>query len=124
MSAINSSQLQINEARKQVITISSRAATRIKELLAKREKPSLGIKVGIKTGGCSGYSYYIEYADVKGDFDEVIIDKGVTVLVDQKAILYLVGTTMDYIEGKFNSGFEFSNPNEKNRCGCGKSASF
>ncbi|KJV71156.1 iron-sulfur cluster biosynthesis family protein [Orientia tsutsugamushi str. UT76] len=72
MSAINSSQLQINKARKQVITISTRAAKRIKELLAKREKPSLGIKVGIKTGGCSGYSYYIEYADVKGDLMKLL----------------------------------------------------
>ncbi|KJV57265.1 iron-sulfur cluster assembly accessory family protein [Orientia chuto str. Dubai] len=120
----SSSQLQVNKASKNVITISDLAAKKIKELLITRGKPSLGIKVGIKPGGCSGHSYYIEYADSKGVFDEVIMDKGVTILIDQKAVLYLLGTTMDYIEGKFSSGFEFNNPNEKSRCGCGKSAQF
>lgn len=108
---------------KQILNISDKAAERIKYLLAKRGQESLGIRISIKQGGCSGYSYSIEYADARNKFDEVVATKGVTVFIDFKAILYLVGTTMDYIEGKFASGFEFINPNEKGRCGCGKSMS-
>ena len=103
------------------VTITDRAAVQIQNLLAKREKPSVGIKVGIRTRGCSGLSYTIEYADEIGKFDEVVEDKGVRVLIDPKAVMFLIGTEMDYEEEKFKSGFTFKNPNEKGRCGCGES---
>lgn len=103
------------------IVITEAAAERIKVLLSKRDKPSIGIKVGVKQGGCSGLSYYVEYADEQGKYDEVIEDKGVKVLVEPKAIIYLLGTTMDYVDEKIKSGFVFTNPNEKGSCGCGES---
>ena len=103
------------------IKISDAAAERIKQLLEKRGKPSAGIKVGVKKGGCSGLSYIIEYADEAGKFDEVIEEKNVRVFIDPKAIIYLIGTTMDFVQEKMKSGFVFVNPNEKGRCGCGES---
>lgn len=104
-----------------LITITDTAAERIKYLLSARGKPSVGIKVGVKSGGCSGLSYLIEYADEKGPFDEVVEEKEVRVLIDPKAVMYLIGTSMDYVEEKLKSGFVFVNPNEKGRCGCGES---
>ncbi len=103
------------------ITITDTAAERIKALMAKRDKPTLAIKVGVRTKGCSGLSYTIEYADEIGKFDEVVEDKGVKVLIDPKAVMFLIGTEMDYVEEKMKSGFTFRNPNEKGRCGCGES---
>jgi iron-sulfur cluster assembly protein len=108
---------------KNIITITDRAANQVQTLLAKRGKESFGIRVGVKSGGCSGLSYTIEYADEKGKFDEVIEDKGVRVLIDPKAVMYLIGSEMDYMEEQFKSGFTFENPNEKGKCGCGKSFS-
>jgi iron-sulfur cluster assembly protein len=105
------------------ISITDNAAEHIRALLAKREKPSVGIKVGIRTRGCSGLSYTIEYADAIGKFDEVVEDKGVRVLIDPKAVMFLLGTEMDFTQEKFKSGFTFTNPNEKGRCGCGESFS-
>jgi iron-sulfur cluster assembly protein len=106
---------------KNIISITDLAVEKIKMLLVKRDKPSLGIRVGIKSGGCSGLSYYIEYADNKNQFDEVIENRGVVVLIDPKALMYLLGSEMDYVESQFKSGFTFANPNEKGKCGCGKS---
>ncbi len=103
------------------IQITNAAAERVRHLLDKRGKPSVGVRVGVKKGGCSGLSYVIEYADDVGKFDEVVEEKGVRVLIDPKAMIYLVGTTMDFIEEKMKSGFVFVNPNEKGRCGCGES---
>ncbi|HUN52645.1 MAG TPA: iron-sulfur cluster assembly accessory protein [Candidatus Sulfotelmatobacter sp.] len=103
------------------LTITDAAAERVKALLEKRGKPSVGIKVGVRTAGCSGLSYTLEYADEKGKFDEVVTDKGVTVLIDPKAVMFLLGSTMDYAEDKLKKGFVFINPNEKGRCGCGES---
>jgi iron-sulfur cluster assembly protein len=104
-----------------VMQLTDAAAERVKALLAKRGKPSVGVRVGIRTKGCSGLSYTIEYADEKGKFDEVVADKGVTVLIDPKAVMFLIGTKMDYVEEKMKAGFTFVNPNEKARCGCGES---
>ena len=104
-----------------VMQLTDAAAERVKALLEKRGKPSVGVRVGIRTKGCSGLSYTIEYADEKGKFDEVVADKGVTVLIDPKAVLFLIGTKMDYVVDKLKSGFTFVNPNEKARCGCGES---
>jgi iron-sulfur cluster assembly protein len=107
--------------RPQAMTLTDAAAERVKALLAKRGKPSAGIKIGVRTKGCSGLSYTLEYADEKGKFDEVVETKGVTVIIDPKATLFILGTEMDYVEDKLQSGFVFRNPNEKGRCGCGES---
>jgi iron-sulfur cluster assembly protein len=108
-------------ARKQALLVTDAAARRIEALLAKRGKPSAGVRIGVRARGCSGLSYTLEYADEKGKFDEVVEDKGVTILVDPKAVMFILGTEMDYVEDKLQSGFTFTNPNEKGRCGCGES---
>ncbi|MBN9543068.1 MAG: iron-sulfur cluster assembly accessory protein [Alphaproteobacteria bacterium] len=107
--------------RRAVINISENAIKRIKELLSKRDKESAGVRVGVRSGGCSGLSYTVEYADSVTEFDIVVEQDDVKVLIDRKAELYLLGTTMDFVEEKFKSGFVFVNPNEKGRCGCGES---
>ncbi len=103
------------------ISITDTAAERVKLLLEKRGKPSAGIRIGVRTKGCSGMSYTLEYADEKSQFDEVVEMKGVTVLIDPKASMFIFGTEMDWVEDKMQSGFVFRNPNEKGRCGCGES---
>ena len=108
-------------ARKQAMTVTEAAAERIQALLAQRGKPSVGIRVGVRSRGCSGLTYTLEYADEKGKFDEVVEDKGVTILIDPKATMFIIGTEMDFVEDKLQSGFTFRNPNEKGRCGCGES---
>ena len=105
---------------KQVITLSDRAANRIKEILSKDQNSS-GVRIGVKSGGCAGMSYVMEYAKDKNLNDELIEDKGVKVFVDSGAIMYLLGTEMDYKKEEFSSSFVFKNPNETERCGCGES---
>ena len=108
-------------ARKQALSVTDAAAQRIQALLDKRGKQSVGVRIGVRSRGCSGLSYTLEYADEKGKYDEVVEDKGVTVLVDPKAVMFIIGTEMDYVEEKLQTGFVFRNPNEKGRCGCGES---
>jgi len=108
-------------ALRQAMTVTEAAAERIRALLEKRGKPAVGIRVGVRSRGCSGLTYTLEYADERGKFDEVVEDKGVTVLIDPKATMFIIGTEMDYVEDKMQSGFTFRNPNEKGRCGCGES---
>jgi iron-sulfur cluster assembly protein len=108
-------------ALRQAMTVTDAAAQRIQALLAKRGKPSVGIRIGVRSRGCSGLTYTVEYADEKGRFDEMVQDKGVTILIDPKATMFIIGTEMDYVEDKLQSGFTFRNPNEKGRCGCGES---
>lgn len=103
------------------ITVSDAAKARIRHLLSQRDKPSVGIKVGVRSGGCSGLAYTIEYADDINPYDEVVKVEDLTVIIDPKAIMYLIGTEMDYLEEQWKSGFTFRNPNEKGRCGCGES---
>ena len=103
------------------MTITDAAVGRVKELLARRGKPALGIRLGIRTAGCSGLSYTLEFADEKGEYDELVEQDGVNILIDPKAAMFLIGTEMDYVEEKLKSGFVFNNPNEKGRCGCGES---
>ncbi|HVA15765.1 MAG TPA: iron-sulfur cluster assembly accessory protein [Stellaceae bacterium] len=108
-------------SRKQAMTVTEAAAGRIQALLAKRGKPSAGIRVGVRSRGCSGLTYTLEYADEKGKLDDVVEAGGVTILIDPKASMFIIGTEMDYVEDKLQSGFTFRNPNEKGRCGCGES---
>ena len=105
----------------QVIRLSQNAAERIKDIMSKAEDTTIGVRVGVQSGGCAGMSYIMEYAkDIKPN-EEVIEDKGVKVLIDPKAIMYLLGTEMDYKKENFSSQFVFKNPNETERCGCGES---
>ena len=106
---------------KQVITLSDNAANRIKEIMSNDETKSLGVRVGVKSGGCAGMSYVMEYAKEINPTDEIIEDKGVKVFIDPGAIMYLLGTEMDYKKEQFSSTFVFKNPNETERCGCGES---
>ena len=106
---------------KQVITLSDNAVKRIKEIMANKETKSLGVRVGVKSGGCAGMSYIMEYAKEINPADEIIEDKGVKVFIDSSAIMYLLGTEMDYKKQEFSSTFIFKNPNETERCGCGES---
>jgi len=108
----------------QVLTVTDAAAERVRALLAMSEKPVIGVRVGVNARGCSGYSYTVEYADAKAPFDEVVEDKGVTILIDPKATMFLIGAEMDYVEEKLGSSFTFRNPNEKGRCGCGESFTY
>tara|TARA_Y100000817_G_scaffold293741_1_gene266977 strand:- start:296 stop:628 length:333 start_codon:yes stop_codon:yes gene_type:complete len=106
---------------KQVITLTDNAALRIKEIMSNDESKSIGVRVGVKSGGCAGMSYIMEYAKEINPNDEVIEDKGVKVFIDPGAIMYLLGTEMDYKKEQFSSSFIFKNPNETERCGCGES---
>ena len=106
---------------KQAITLSDRAAERVKEIVAQSKEPIVGVRVGVSSGGCAGMSYVMEYAKKANPNDEIIEDKGVKVLIDPKAIMYLLGTEMDYKKEEFSSTFVFKNPNETERCGCGES---
>ena len=103
------------------LNISENAAKRIKEIMSKAEKNSVGVRVGVKTGGCAGMSYVLEYTKQINPSDEVIEDKGVKLFIDPGAIMYLLGTEMDYKKEQFSSSFVFKNPNETERCGCGES---
>ena len=105
----------------QVIRLSDSAAKRIKEIISKSEKETLGLRVGVKSGGCAGMEYVLEYAKEIKPSDEIIEDKGVKVFIDSAAIIYLIGTEMDYKKDEFSSSFVFKNPNETERCGCGES---
>ena len=107
----------------QLLTVTDNAAAQIKALIAEAPEgqPVVGLRIGVQAGGCSGMSYFMEYAVEKNAGEEVVEDKGVKIFVDPKAMLYLVGTEMDYNDGEFESGFIFKNPNETGRCGCGKS---
>lgn len=108
---------------KQAIEVSDRAVQQVVSLLEKRDKKSLGVRIGVKSGGCSGLKYFVEYADKINKYDEIVKVGDVTILIDPKALMYLIGTKMDYIEEQFKSGFVFINPNEKSKCGCGSSFS-
>lgn len=107
--------------RPKVVTLSDAAADRVREIMGKAEKPYAGLRVGVKNGGCAGQEYVLEYAETAGPLDEVVEDKGVTILVEPKAVLFLIGTEIDYEVSKLASKFVFRNPNETDACGCGES---
>lgn len=107
--------------RPQVMRLTDAAADRIKAIMAKTDKPIAGVRVGVKNGGCAGMSYTMEYAAEVGKLDEVVEDKGVKLLIDPKAVLFLLGTEMDFRVDKLSSTFVFNNPNQTSACGCGES---
>ena len=113
----------MNDQTPQMITLTDAAVDRVKTLIDNSDEPVLGLRVGISTKGCSGMSYVFEYANEKQPYEEEIDTKGAKVFIDPMATMYLVGAEMDYVEDKLKSGFVFSNPNEKSRCGCGESFS-
>ena len=106
-----------------IITITDKAAERVKYLINKGDKNVLGLRIGVKSSGCSGFKYSVEYAVEAKEFEETISSKGVTIFIDPAAVMFLVGSEMDWNESKFSSGFDFKNPNETARCGCGESFS-
>jgi iron-sulfur cluster assembly protein len=104
-----------------LVTLTDAAANRVKDIIAKADRPIVGVRVGVKNGGCAGMSYTMEYAETMNPLDEVVEDKGVKVLIDPKAVLFLLGTEMDYQTSKLASQFVFNNPNQTSACGCGES---
>lgn len=107
--------------RPKAVSLTDAAAERVREIMAKSETPAVGIRVGVKNGGCAGQEYTFAYADQIGPLDEVVEDKGVTILIDPKAILFLIGSEIDYETTKLASKFVFRNPNQTDACGCGES---
>jgi iron-sulfur cluster assembly protein len=107
--------------RPQVVRLTDAAADRIKHVMANADKPVIGVRVGVRNGGCAGMAYTMDYADAIAPTDEVVEDKGVRVLIDPKAILFLIGTEMDYKTERLSSQFVFNNPNQTSACGCGES---
>lgn len=104
-----------------LMSLTDAAAERVKHLMSTRDEPATGLRIGVRTGGCSGMAYSMDFAQEKEPLDETVEEKGVTLYVDSKALMFLIGTEMDYVEDKLQSGFVFNNPNEKGRCGCGES---
>jgi iron-sulfur cluster assembly protein len=107
--------------RPQAMRLSDAAASRIKELIAKMDRPVAGLRVGVKNGGCAGMEYTMEYVDQIAPTDEVVEDKGVKLVIDPKAVLFLIGTEMDWKVEKLSAQFVFNNPNQTSACGCGES---
>ncbi len=108
-------------ARPKVVSLTDAAAERIKEIMTNSDKEIIGLRVGVENGGCAGMAYTMEYAEQKNPLDELVEDKGVSILIDPKAILFLFGTEMDFLVDKLSSGFIFNNPNQTSACGCGES---
>jgi iron-sulfur cluster assembly protein len=111
----------VRRPRPKVMTLTDAAVARVQAIIAKSETPVLGLRVGVKNGGCAGMEYTMEWASVVKPYDEVVEEKGVTVLIDPKAIMFLLGTEMDFQQSKLKSGFVFNNPNQTSACGCGES---
>jgi iron-sulfur cluster assembly protein len=107
--------------RPQVMRLTDAAAMRIKDVMARATKPVAGVRVGVKNGGCAGMEYTMEYAEAVKSTDEIVEDKGVKIFIDPKAVLFLLGTEMDYKTEKLSAQFIFNNPNQTSACGCGES---
>jgi iron-sulfur cluster assembly protein len=116
-------QLQSSKSRPRpkVVTLTQAAADRVKTIMAHKPEQYVGVRVGVENGGCAGMSYTMDYAETREPLDEVVEDKGVTILIDPKAVLFLLGTEMDYQVSKLSAGFVFNNPNQTSACGCGES---
>jgi iron-sulfur cluster assembly protein len=107
--------------RPKVVTLTDAAAARVKAIMDRADKPYAGLRVGVKNGGCAGSEYVLEYAETAGPLDEVVEDKGVRILIEPKAVLFLIGTEVDYETTRLASKFVFRNPNQTDACGCGES---
>ena len=107
--------------RPKVVTLTDRAADRVREIMDKAERPYIGLRVGVKNGGCAGQEYVLDYAEAAEPLDEVVEDRGVRILIDPKAILFLIGSEIDYETTRLSSRFVFHNPNETDAGGCGES---
>ena len=112
---------KIDKPKRALFTLTDAAAKRVKEMLDNRGKPSAGIRISTRTKGCNGNSYTLEFADTRSELDEVVETHDIAVFIDPKAVMFVIGTEMDYIDTKLQSGFEFRNPNAKGHCGCGES---
>ncbi len=113
--------MALPRSRPPVMRLTDAAADRVRAIIERSDKPIAGLRVGVKHGGCAGMEYTMEFAEEAGRFDEVVEDKGVKVLIDPKAIMYLLGTEMDYKTDKLSAQFVFNNPNQTSACGCGES---
>ncbi|MFN4142029.1 HesB/IscA family protein [Aestuariivirga sp.] len=107
--------------RPQIMKLTDAAAERVREIMSRAERPVVGLRIGVKNGGCAGMEYTMEWAEDQKPFDEVVEDKGVKVLIEAKAMMFLLGTEMDYQTSPLKSGFVFNNPNQVSACGCGES---
>jgi iron-sulfur cluster assembly protein len=107
--------------RPKVMTLTERAAERVREIMSRSERPVAGLRIGVKNGGCAGMEYTMEWAERQEVLDELVEDKGVRLFIDPKAVLFLLGTEMDYKVEQLKSGFVFNNPNQTSACGCGES---
>ncbi len=114
-------QPRVRRPRPKVVTLSDAAAERVREIMAKAEKPYAGLRVGVKNGGCAGSEYILDYAETSEPLDEIVEEKGVTILIEPKAVLFLIGTQIDYEVTRLSSKFVFRNPNQTDACGCGES---
>jgi iron-sulfur cluster assembly protein len=114
-------QTRTRRQRPKVVTLSDSAADRVREIMARAEKPYAGLRVGVKNGGCAGQEYVLEYAEAADSLDEVVEDKGVRILIEPKAVLFLIGTQIDYEVSRLSAKFVFRNPNQTDACGCGES---
>ena len=114
-------QPRVRRPRPKVVSLTDEAAHRVREILAGAEKPYVGLRVGVKNGGCAGQEYVLTYAEAAEPLDEVVEDKGVTIFIEPKSILFLIGSEIDYEVDKLSARFVFRNPNETDACGCGES---
>lgn len=105
----------------QVVTLTDKAAARMSAIMANADETYIGVKIGVKNGGCAGMEYTMDYATEKAPLDEVVENNGIQILIDPKAILFLLGTQIDYVTEKMSSRFVFNNPNQTDACGCGES---
>lgn len=113
--------MTVMDTKPKVMSLSEAAATRIKSIMSSRGEGVVGLRIGVKNGGCAGMEYTMDYAESENTHDEVVEDRGIKILIDPKAVLFLLGTEMDYSEDKLVSGFVFNNPNQTSACGCGES---
>ena len=113
--------VQASVHRKQPLTLTDSAFSRVKELMQNQSQDVIGIRIGVRKRGCSGLTYTMDYATLKGKFDEIVEKEGIKVIVDSRAVMFLLGTTMDYINTPTREEFVFTNPNSKGSCGCGES---
>ncbi len=114
-------QSRARRPRPKIVTLTDAAAVRVREIMTKAEKPYAGLRVGVKNGGCAGQEYVLEYAETADPLDEIVDDKGVRILIEPKAVLFLIGSEIDFEATKLAARFVFRNPNETDACGCGES---